>query len=393
MWHQVFFLSFVASLGVISATLCAPALPVIAHQFSAEVFSVQFIISLFLIGNAFGQIFSGPLSDRFGQRNVLLGGLFLYVLASYVCALSQGLFSLICARFFQGMGAAVGPVLARAISASKFSQDKSAEVQSYGALGVGVASMFAIVCGGFLATFSWRGCFWLATLIGGASLIWAFFVLERCKKKRPSIALKYLFKEMGKLLKNPFFFGHALCHAFSYGLMYGYIALFPFLLDILFQESRPEQVGIYSAWMIGCYMAGAFFAARVVLRWTAIRLVWLGMCAQLVSGVILCFSFIPSLFWAGLILYNFCMGILLPTTAALALAPFKESPLVGVASSSLAIFYRLVGTLISTGIGFLPLAGGRNLALTLTLLSGAGLCVLRWMDGRAVEELKRKEFV
>lgn len=103
MLNLKFFLSIVAALGVISASLCAPALPYIADHFSADFSIIQFTISLFLIGNACGQFLSGPLSDQIGQRSVLLGGLFLYILSSCSCAIADEMSVLLTARFFQGM--------------------------------------------------------------------------------------------------------------------------------------------------------------------------------------------------------------------------------------------------------------------------------------------------
>jgi len=64
MVNRVVFLSIIAALGVISASLCAPALPFIADHFSAQFSYIQFTISLFLVGNALGQFLSGPLSDQ-----------------------------------------------------------------------------------------------------------------------------------------------------------------------------------------------------------------------------------------------------------------------------------------------------------------------------------------
>ena len=128
MWNRVVFLSVLASIGVISATLCAPALPFIADRFSADLSYVQFTISLFLVGNAFGQFLSGPLSDRIGQRTTLLGGLSLYIVASSACALSNQMSFLLIARFFQGMGSAAGPVFSRAIATSSFPPKRSAQV-------------------------------------------------------------------------------------------------------------------------------------------------------------------------------------------------------------------------------------------------------------------------
>ncbi|MBA3958361.1 MAG: MFS transporter [Parachlamydiaceae bacterium] len=367
-WNKVIFLSTAAALGVISASLCAPALPAISKYFSAEFSALQFIISLFLIGNALGQFLCGPLSDQLGQRRIMLLGLSLFIMASAGCALSENLFFLLACRFFQGMGSAVGPVLSRAIAAKLFSQDRSAQVQSYGAVGVGLVSMLAIFSSGYLTLLSWRSNFWLAALLGVLMLLWTHLTLKDngTKRLRP-VSLTQSFKEIAQTVRHPVFFNYALCHSITYGLMYAYITLFPFILIAIFHENNPMQVGVYSAYMIACYMVGAFFAARLVLRWTSQRMVTIGIALQLFSGALL-FVAPLSFILPALIVFNLSIGIILPVTSASALAPFAGDS-VGTASSALGLSYRMVGSLLSICICQFPLFEGKSLALAITGLS------------------------
>lgn len=379
MTNRVVFLSIMASLGVISASLCAPALPFIADHFSAHFSSIQFTISLFLIGNAFGQFLSGPLSDQLGQRKVLLGGLFLFVLASCGCALADQMSLLLAARFFQGMGSAVGPVLARAIAVNSFSPDRSAQVQSYGAIGVGVASILTILCSGQLTLVSWRGNFWLAACLGIILLVWTL----RALKETPialakSFSLKLAMPQMKQVLTHPRFLGAAFCHSLTYGLMYGYITLFPFLLIEIFHEKNPTQVSVYSAYMIAFYMFGAYMASYLTLKWSQNLLIRAGVILQFAAGLLLILTSPSLLVLPALFLFNLSIGIILPLTAAAALAPFAGQA-AGTASSSLGLFYRLIGSLVSALICQFPLIGGRNLGIAIFLLSAGSLLALRWM--------------
>lgn len=383
MWNKTLFLSVVASLGVISATLCAPALPFIADRFATQFFYVQFIISLFLIGNALGQILSGPLADQLGQRTILLSGLFIYILGSCGCALADQMSILLGARFFQGMGSAVGPVLARAITSSSFSPNRSAQVQSYGTMGVGIASILAIFLSGELTLFSWRANFWFAAAFGVFLLLWAHTALKNPISMPKTISpqplsLKPIFTQAGQILQHKQFLGSALCHSLAYGLMYGYITLFPFALIEILHDKNPSHVGIYSAYMIAFYMLGASLAAYLVPRprWKAPYLIMIGIALQLVSGILLTISPSTAFFFPILFLFNLSLGMILPLTAAHALAPFSGSSIrnaVGTASSSLGLFYRLIGSLVSTLICLFPLAEGKNLGMAIVVVSSMNL--------------------
>ena len=386
MWNKIFFLSVVASIGVMSATLCAPALPLIANYFATDFSYVQFTISLFLIGNAFGQLVSGSLSDQIGQRRVMFGGLLLYLAGSAACASADHLELLFAARFFQGMGSAVGPVLARAIAASSFPAERSAQVQSYGAMAIGIAGMAAALCSGYLSLLSWRGNFWMAAGLGILLFLWSRTALKESVVLPPTVSLKKFFTQMRQILPHPRFLGNTLYHSMTHGLMYGYMSLFPFLLIELFQESSPAQVGIYSVYMIAFYMVGTLLAARLVTRLGIDVCISAAICLQLIAGAMLLVAPPFWFFLTALSLFNVSVGVIFPLTSAAALAPFASHS-AGAASSVLGLCYRTSGSLLSALICQFPLAGGRSLGVAMVLLSAGSLGVFHWLRTKPVFKL------
>ena len=99
-------LTAVVGLGALSIDMFLPSLPAIATAFAAPPSMVQLTVTLFLMAFAFSQLVYGPLSDRYGRRGVLLGGLVLYALAGLACAMAPGVGVLIGARVLQALGAA-----------------------------------------------------------------------------------------------------------------------------------------------------------------------------------------------------------------------------------------------------------------------------------------------
>lgn len=381
--NRIIFLSVLSAIGVISASLCAPALPFIANHFQAQFFHIQFTISLFLMGNAFGQFLSGPLSDKFGQKTILLGGLCLYILASVSCAAANQMTLLLAARFFQGMGSSVGPVLSRAITINSYSADKAAQVQSYGAIGMGVASILAIFSSGHLTLVSWRGNFWLASGLGSLLLVWSFYTLKTLSLPTVStLSLKNSFFRILPLFKNRSFLFPTTCHSLTYGLMYGYIGVFSFLLIEMFHETKPTQVGTYSAYMIACYMLGAFIASRLLKRFASHRLVIFGITLQLIAGIFLTLAPSPFFVLGALALFNMSIGIILPLTSANALTPFAQQS-AGAASSALGLSYRFIGAMLSTTICLFPINYGHNLGFAIFFLSLGSLILMTMFSKRA----------
>ena len=101
-------LTTLVALGPLSTDLYLPALPTLARVFASDAAGVQLTLSVFLAGFACGQIFYGPLSDRFGRRPLMLGGLALFCAGSIGCVFATSIEMLVLARFVQALGACAG---------------------------------------------------------------------------------------------------------------------------------------------------------------------------------------------------------------------------------------------------------------------------------------------
>lgn len=91
---------------------------------------MQLSLASFFVGLATGQIFYGPLTDRYGRKKPLYVGLSIYALASVVCAFTKNVEMLILFRFLQALGSCSGVVISRAIVRDLFSHQETAKVFS-----------------------------------------------------------------------------------------------------------------------------------------------------------------------------------------------------------------------------------------------------------------------
>ena len=111
------------AIGPISLALYTPAMPTLVAAFDTSEALVKLSLAVYFAGFAFTQLVCGPLSDGFGRKPVVLGFMMIYLIASLVALVAPSVDILIAARFFQGVGSAVGvasdagsssvPVLAR----------------------------------------------------------------------------------------------------------------------------------------------------------------------------------------------------------------------------------------------------------------------------------------
>ncbi len=124
--HRPRTLPLITILGVITAfdamaiDLYLPGFRDIGRSLGADPGTMQTSLSVFVGGAAIGQLFYGPVTDRFGRRGPLAFGILLFVLASVLAALSQNMAMFMVARALQGLGAAAGLVLPRAIITDRY---------------------------------------------------------------------------------------------------------------------------------------------------------------------------------------------------------------------------------------------------------------------------------
>ena len=177
--------------GPFSIDTYLPALPEVAHDLGASIATVQLSISSFFFGMALGQLFIGPISDRFGRKMPLYVGVGLYIVATVGCAFAPTASALIGLRFFQAVGGAAGAVISRAMVRDLFPPHETARVFSLLTLVMGVAPILAPTLGGvLLAAFGWRSIFVFLALFGVLALLGAWLVLPETRPADASMSLR-----------------------------------------------------------------------------------------------------------------------------------------------------------------------------------------------------------
>ncbi len=351
----------------LSTDLYLASLPHLATDFGVTPAAVQQTLSLFVIGFGAAQLISGPLSDRYGRRPVLLSGLAIYAAASLACALAPGLGLLIGARFVQAIGCCTAIVVARALIRDEYAPAEGAKIIARASSLLSLAPLAGPILGGYLQVwYGWRAAFVFHTLFC-IVLALAAWRLLRETNRHPNLDAMRLRKLLGiyrRIASADFFWAYALPGALSYAAIFTYISGSSFvLIDVL--GVSTEVYGYGFAFGVSGYLLGTLVCRHLLVRIGIARTLPVGVGISLFSGLLF-----VTLVWAGIhhwavvLLCQFLTmgahGITNPCAQAGAVAPFPREA--GAAAGLLGFFTMLAALLTGTWVGIghdgslLPLA-------------------------------------
>lgn len=279
-------LGLLAALGPLCIDLYLPALPELARDLNTPTATAQLSLTAGLLGLGLGQLFFGPLSDKYGRIRPLLLSLVLLLIASVGCALAQDIHQLLLARLFEGLSGAGGAVLSRAIARDMYSGHELTRFFALLMLVNGLAPIAAPVMGGALMAFlDWRGLFMVIALIA-----LMLFILARVKlhetlpvARRSQGSIFSAWAALGQVIMHRPFMGFCLTQGFMMSGMFAYIGASPFVLQQIYQLSPQAFSFCFAANGVGLIIASQV-SARLCPLWGEYRVLKGGLTLALISS-------------------------------------------------------------------------------------------------------------
>ena len=366
-------LTTLVALGPLSTDLYLPALPTLARVFGSDAAGVQLTLSVFLAGFAVGQLFYGPLSDRFGRRPLMLGGLAIYGLATIACILAPSIEMLIAARFVQAIGACAGPVLGRAVVRDVWGAAESARIIAYMGGAMAIAPLLGPTLGGFLTVlFGWQSNFVILLLVCAVQVIAVAHLLRESNVQRNPGAThpRQLLANFRLLLANRSYLGYVLTFSFSYSALFAFISASSFVLSARYGLT-PEVYGMCFGLVVAGYVVGSLASGRLVRRFGGDTLLAFGACLGAVAGASMAaleFSGATSIaaILAPMFFCTVATGLVMPNAIAKALAPYPA--MAGSASALMGCVQMTLAAVVGIAVGHALPGGGGALA------AGVAMC-------------------
>lgn len=360
-----------------SIDMYLPAFPKIGEQFGVTTAQVALTLSVYFIGLAIGQIFYGPLLDRFGRKPPLYMGLLFYILASVACAFAPSIEVLIAARFFQALGGCVASVASVAMVRDFFSPKDGAKVFSRLMLILSVSPLFAPTVGSWIVSqWSWQTVFLVLAVITSLFLAIVFFFLPEGHQPDPSVSLKItsIVKTFSSIMTNPQFFVFTLSGAFSFAGLFTYLAGSPAIFLGMFHVSEKVFGLIFAGLSVGM-IGGGQVNILLMKKFTGRQIYQIALRLQLLVGLFFLVGCLMDLYGlyahiALLFVYMSCSGLIYPNAAALSLEPFHKNS--GSASALMGTIQMGIGSLAAALFGFLKFSPNIAVAFVFVVTSLIG---------------------
>jgi DHA1 family bicyclomycin/chloramphenicol resistance-like MFS transporter len=385
-------LASLTALNPISIDVMVPAMPAIAEALGAEVALVQYTLAAYLVGIGIGQLFHGPLSDRFGRKPVALAGLALYAAAGAGCALSSSIEMLLGFRAMHGFAACTGMIVGRAIVRDRYERNRAAETLAHISVFHSIAPIGGPILGAWLAVeHGWAWTFWAMAIYAAvvAAIVWRVLPETHLDRTRLPLGPAATLRSFAHIARNRAFQGYLACMAIAYAGMFSYLSTASFVL-IRFIGLAPERFGMLSAVIMVGYVVAALAAGRLVHRLGLDGVLVIGIAFTSAAGVamaVVAWAAEPSAaaIVVPMFFYMVGFGAISPACSAAALQPFPA--LAGTASS----LFGLIQTL--TAVAVVAASGLFNDGTQVPMANTIALCALATATGYLLLARRRKDLI
>jgi DHA1 family bicyclomycin/chloramphenicol resistance-like MFS transporter len=377
----IFILGAFDTITPLTIDMYLPAFSQMAEEFGTTTARVSLSLTSYFIGLGIGQIFYGPLLDRYGRHKPLYYGMALYIISCLGCAWATSVEMFIAFRLVQALGCCVSAVGVRAMVRDYFTLEESPKIFSMLMLILSVSPLLAPSLGSAITShLHWSWVFYILIIVVVLILLLTYFFLPEVYKPDPSVSLriKPMLATYREILSNRQFSVYTLATSFSLGGLFVYLAGSTIILLDQFKVSPAFYAILFALQSIGLIL-GNQLNIMLLKRQGAQNLYRYALTIQMLSALL--FVLGSVLGWydvyttvAFFFVLLTCLGMTFPNGSALALAPFTQN--MGSASSLMGCLQIGVGGLFSASVGLFNTTSSVPVAVLLALAAVCAWVVL-----------------
>ncbi len=376
-------LGLLSAIGPFAIDMYLPALPAIGQSLRADIGAVQMSLTAFFISLGAGQLLYGPVSDMVGRKPPLYAGLAVFAIASVGCALATDIQTLIALRFIQGLGAAAGMAIPRAVVRDLHTGTDAARLMSLLMLVFSISPILAPLVGsGVIAVTGWRGVFWAVTIaaVAGLAMMATLLAETRPASERVESSIGSALSAYWLLLRDRHYLGLVFIGSFAMAGFFTYLANSSFVMIDHYGLS-PALYSVAFGVNAAAFFGASQFNGALGERFGLARLVKFGVagCGVAMVAMFAYYAMGGDGLWVMIVLYFIAsgfMGFVIPTTGVLALE--MHGAIAGTASALLGTLQMLTGAVAMAVVG--AFTDGGPLPMVTGMAAGALIAgVLTWL--------------
>ena len=362
--------------AAIATDLYLPAIPYMVADLGATESQGQLTLSVFMVGLAAGQLIFGPLSDHYGRLPVVRVGTLLFLVTSALCAFVRDIELMWLMRGLQGIAAASGPVIARAIVRDRYEGNRASQVMSVLSGAMAVIPMVAPGLGVLILGLSpWPGVFVALAVFALMILLALVRFPESAPHTDERLTFPQILRAFRAMLSNPAFVGYQIAGSFSFAALFCYLSTVAYFLPDVFNVPT-SLFGYAFALTVFGFMTGCLVNASLVMRYGMDKTLRAGLLISLASA--LCIAALATeanAYMAALALLSssffFGVGLTAANASMGAISLFKNQA--GAASAVYGCTHALLASFIGAVAG--GLYAGRLLEPALIVLGCSMLAI------------------
>jgi DHA1 family bicyclomycin/chloramphenicol resistance-like MFS transporter len=369
---------FIALMAMTAATVAfsidsmLPALPEIGAELSPQnINNAQLIITSFVLGMGFGTFFTGPLSDAYGRKPIIIGGALIYVVACIAAWKAQSIEIMLAARVVQGIGAAGPRVVAMAMVRDLYAGPDMARILSFTMIVFSLVPALAPSMGYFIIlSQGWRAIFLAFIVFNVISLCWLLFRQPETlpKEQRRPLSLSALIQATAEMFAHKTARLSIIIQTLTFAMLFLVLSSTQQVFDITFDQGHNFHLWFGGIAIVAA--SGSVLNARIVMRVGMRAIIKAMYSVQLVlTTILIAIALSDAPYWLAFgsyllwVLGNFFQaGLTIGNLNALALEEMGH--IAGLAASLIAALSTVGAVIIAIPIGLafdgtaLPMALG-----------------------------------